>query len=81
MRVVFPLLRPITGTVAILTGVIIWNEFFISLIFLSGSDAETLPVAVYLVRRRVPDASGTSSSPASRSSPAPILVFFLFAQR
>jgi raffinose/stachyose/melibiose transport system permease protein len=46
-RVVFPLLRPITGTVAILTGLFIWNDFFASLIFLGGSGRETLPVAVY----------------------------------
>lgn len=47
VRVVFPLLRPITGTVAILTGLFIWNDFFLSLIFLSGSTQQTLPVAVY----------------------------------
>ena len=27
-RVVFPLLRPVTGTVAVLTGLVIWNDFF-----------------------------------------------------
>ncbi len=47
LRVVFPLLRPITGTVAILTGLFIWNDFFVSLIFLGGSNHQTLPVAVY----------------------------------
>ena len=29
-RVVFPLLRPITGTVAVLIGIFIWNDFFIA---------------------------------------------------
>jgi len=47
VRVVFPLLRPVTGTVAILTGLFIWNDFFASQIFLGGSGAQTLPVAVY----------------------------------
>jgi raffinose/stachyose/melibiose transport system permease protein len=47
IRVVFPLLRPVTGTVAILTGLFIWNDFFASLIFLGGSGHQTLPVAVY----------------------------------
>jgi raffinose/stachyose/melibiose transport system permease protein len=46
-RVVFPLLRPVTGTVAIFTGLIIWNDFFLALIFLSGTDNTPLPVAVY----------------------------------
>jgi raffinose/stachyose/melibiose transport system permease protein len=47
LRVVLPLLRPVTGTVAILTGLFIWNDFFASLIFLGGSGRETLPVAIY----------------------------------
>lgn len=45
--VVFPLLSPATGTVAILTGSLIWNDFMVPLIFLSGSKASTLPVAIY----------------------------------
>ncbi|MDQ4490831.1 carbohydrate ABC transporter permease [Sinomonas sp. ASV486] len=47
IRIVFPLLRPITATVAVLTGVMVWNDFFVQLIFLSGSPLQTLPVAVY----------------------------------
>lgn len=47
MRVAFPLLAPATGTVAILTGLISWNDFFTALIFLSGSDQATLPVVIY----------------------------------
>lgn len=47
MRVVFPLLLPVTGTVAILTGLFIWNDFFVSLIYLSGSTKETVPVVIY----------------------------------
>ena len=46
-RVVFPLLLPVTGTVAILAGLIVWNDFFLSLIFLSGTPNATLPVAIY----------------------------------
>lgn len=46
-RVVFPLLRPATGTVAILAGLLIWNDFFAPLIFLSGSAHATLPVVIY----------------------------------
>jgi raffinose/stachyose/melibiose transport system permease protein len=47
VSIVFPLLRPATGTVAILTGLIIWNDFFTPLIFLSGSTHATLPVVIY----------------------------------
>jgi raffinose/stachyose/melibiose transport system permease protein len=47
MTIVFPLLSPATGTVAIMTGIIIWNDFFTPLIFLAGSGNETIPVAVF----------------------------------
>lgn len=47
VQVVFPLLAPATGTIAIMTGIIVWNDFFTPLIFLNGSNAATLPVVVY----------------------------------
>lgn len=46
-RVVFPLVRPVTGTVVILNGLFIWNDFFIPLLYLSGTGNQTLPVAIY----------------------------------
>jgi raffinose/stachyose/melibiose transport system permease protein len=46
-RVVLPLMAPATGTVAILAGLIVWNDFFTALIFLGGSESQTLPVAMY----------------------------------
>ncbi|MDX6486143.1 MAG: raffinose/stachyose/melibiose transport system permease protein [Gaiellaceae bacterium] len=79
-RVVFPLLRPITVTVAVLLGVIVWNEFFVALIFLTGSRIQTLPVALYsyagaYVTRWNLIYAGVVISVG------PILLFYLFAQR
>lgn len=45
-RVVVPLLRPITTTVAMLAGLIVWNDFFLALIFMSGTPIATLPLAL-----------------------------------
>lgn len=45
-QVVFPLLRPVTGTVLILNAVFIWNDFLTPLLYLSGTDRQTVPVAV-----------------------------------
>jgi raffinose/stachyose/melibiose transport system permease protein len=45
--VVFPLLAPATGTVMILTGIVIWNDFMLPLIFLGTSRSTTLPVVIY----------------------------------
>lgn len=45
--VVFPLMKPITGTLIILTAVATWNDFLTPLLYLSGSDQQTVTVAVY----------------------------------
>jgi len=79
-RVVFPLLRPITATVAVLLGIIVWNEFFITLIFLAGSHAQTLPVAL---NSFVGDYSAQWNLIFAGVviTVAPVLVFYLFTQR
>lgn len=45
--VVFPLLRPITGTVIILNGIFVWNDFLTPLLYLSGTPNQTIPVAIF----------------------------------
>jgi raffinose/stachyose/melibiose transport system permease protein len=45
--VVLPLLRPVTGTAAILNAIFIWNDFLTPLLYLSGTDQQTVPVATY----------------------------------
>lgn len=47
VNIVFPLLRPVTGTVVILNVVGIWNEFFVPLLYLSGSGNATTTIAIY----------------------------------
>lgn len=49
-RIVFPLLRPITASVVILTGITTWNDFLTPLLYVGGSSQETLPVAIYSFR-------------------------------
>jgi raffinose/stachyose/melibiose transport system permease protein len=46
-QVVFPLLRPVTGTVLILNAVFVWNDFLTPLLYLGGSEKETIPVRVF----------------------------------
>ena len=79
-RVVFPLLRPVTGTVAIFTGLIIWNDFFLSLIFLNGTNKTPLPVAVYTFVGAFASRWNLNFA-AVIVSLLPVLIFFLFAQR
>lgn len=50
IRIVFPLLRPITGTVIILNAISAWNDFLTPLLYVGGTRLETLPVAIFSFR-------------------------------
>lgn len=80
LRVVFPLLRPVTATVAMLATVIIWNDFFVQVIFLSGSPRLTLPVAVYSFVGQYATQWNLVFA-AVIITILPLLAFYLFAQR
>lgn len=47
VSVILPLLRPALGTVAIFSTIFAWNDFMTPLLFLSGSESRTLPIAIY----------------------------------
>lgn len=47
LSIVFPLLRPITGTVIILNAITVWNDFLVPLLYLSGTPQQTVTVALY----------------------------------
>jgi raffinose/stachyose/melibiose transport system permease protein len=81
-RIVLPLMSPATGTgtVAILTGLIIWNDFFTSLIFLGGSSAQTLPVTMYYYIGSLVSKWNEIFAIVIISM-IPILVFYLIAQK
>jgi raffinose/stachyose/melibiose transport system permease protein len=79
-RVVLPLMAPATGTVAILTGLIVWNDFFTALIFLGGSDNQTLPVSMYYYVGSLVSAWNKIFAIVIVSM-VPILAFYLFAQK
>jgi raffinose/stachyose/melibiose transport system permease protein len=47
LSVVFPLMRPVTGTVIILNAISIWNAFLVPLLYVGGSSWQTVPLAVF----------------------------------
>ncbi len=79
-RVVFPLLRPIAATVAVLAAVLIWNDFFLQLVFLAGSSHQTVVVAIYSFVGEYATNWNLVFATVILSI-APILVFYVFAQR
>lgn len=80
LRVVMPLLLPVTGTVAILDGLFIWNQFFTQLVFLSGTNISTVPVTVYLLAGANVQSWNVIFAAATVAI-VPVFLFFLFAQR
>jgi raffinose/stachyose/melibiose transport system permease protein len=79
-RIVLPLMAPATGTVAILTGLIVWNDFFSALIFLGGSENQTLTVSMYYYVGSLVSAWNKIFAIVIISM-IPILGFYLFAQK
>jgi raffinose/stachyose/melibiose transport system permease protein len=79
-RIVLPLMAPATGTVAILAGLIVWNDFFTPLIFLGGSDQQTLPVAMYYYIGSLVSQWNQIFAIVILSM-IPILTFYLIAQK
>ncbi|MCH4885951.1 carbohydrate ABC transporter permease [Acidaminobacter sp. JC074] len=45
-RIILPLLKPVTATVVILTGVWVWNDYQFSLYFLQKQDMRTITLAI-----------------------------------
>jgi raffinose/stachyose/melibiose transport system permease protein len=80
LRIVFPLMGPATGTVAILAGLIVWNDFFTALIFLNGSSYQTLPVMMYNFVGSLVSQWNLIFAVVIVSM-IPILAFYVFAQK
>jgi raffinose/stachyose/melibiose transport system permease protein len=79
-KIVFPLLRPITGTVLILNAVFVWNDFFTPLLYLGGSPNETVPVRIFgFVGQYVSDYGLVFAGLVLAA--LPIIVIFLLLQR
>lgn len=79
-RIVLPLLKPVTTTIAILHSLWIWNDFLLPLITLSSEKNRTIPIASsvyfgqYLNEWHLAMAALTMAS-------IPVIIFFIFMQR
>jgi raffinose/stachyose/melibiose transport system permease protein len=80
-RVMFPLARPMAGTVALLCFLNTWNDFFTPLVFTLGkSELRTLPIGMFaFLGERTTD--WTPMLAATVITLLPIIVVFLFLQR
>ncbi len=80
LRVVLPLLKPVTATVVILTSVAVWNEFALSGYLLTDPAVRTIAPAIAAFFGQQSSDLGAAAA-ASLMAVVPVLVAYLFLQR
>lgn len=79
-KIIFPIMRPMHATVAVITALAVWNDVMTPLIIMAGSSENTLPLAQLNFQSQF----GTNYNLAFASyllSLIPILVFYLICQK
>ncbi len=80
VRVIFPLMKPVTATVTILAGTFIWNDYQMSLYMLTTSDMRTITTAIGAFFSQQSSNMGAAAA-ASLMGMLPILLAYLFLQQ
>jgi raffinose/stachyose/melibiose transport system permease protein len=78
-RIIFPMLRPITATVAIVNSLWIWNDFLLPRLVLTH-ETQTLPLSTYLFYGQYTTEYGQVMA-GMLLAVIPIITLFLFLQR
>ncbi len=78
-RIIFPMLRPITATVAIVNSLWIWNDFLLPRLVLT-TDTQTLPLSTYLFYGQYSTQYGQAMA-GLLLAVIPIIIFYLVLQR
>ena len=79
-QIIFPLMKPMHATVAVLTALGTWNDVMTPLVIMSGSGMNTLPLAQLTFQTQF----GTNYNLAFASyllALLPMLIFYIFAQK
>ncbi len=79
-KIIFPVMRPMHATVAVLTALAVWNDVMTPLVIMEGSEQNTLPLAQLNFQSQF----GTNYNLAFASyllSLIPILVFYIICQK
>ena len=78
-RIVFPMLRPVTATVAIVNSLWIWNDFLLPRLVLTP-ETQTLPLSTYLFYGQYSTQYGQAMA-GLLLAVLPIIIFYLVLQR
>ena len=79
-KVVFPVMKPMHATVAIITALAVWNDVMTPLVIMAGSGQNTLPLAQLNFQTQF----GTNYNLAFASyllSLIPVLIFYIICQK
>lgn len=79
-KVIFPIMKPMHATVAVITALSVWNDVMTPLVIMSGSGMNTLPLAQMTFQTQF----GTNYNLAFASyllALLPILIFYLICQK
>ncbi len=79
-KVIFPLMKPMHATVAVMTALAVWNDVMTPLVIMAGSGVNTLPLAQMNFQSQF----GTNYNLAFASyllSLIPILIFYVVCQK
>ncbi|MDE5908193.1 MAG: carbohydrate ABC transporter permease [Lachnospiraceae bacterium] len=79
-KIIFPIMKPMHATVAVLTALSVWNDVMTPLVILAGSGQNTLPLAQLNFQTQF----GTNYNLAFASyllSLIPILIFYIICQK
>ena len=79
-KIIFPIMKPMHATVAVLTALGTWNDVMTPLVIMSGTGKNTLPLAQLNFQTQF----GTNYNLAFASyllAPLPILIFYLICQK
>jgi len=79
-NIVFPVLKPVNVTVAVLTALAFWNDFTLSLIFVNNERVRTLPLVQYSFIGQY-GADLPKAFAAVMMMMVPVLIFYVVAQK
>ena len=80
IRIIFPLLKPITATVIILNTLNFWNSFLLPLLVLTKEEVKTLPLFAYSFLGQY-SSNYDAQLPAVIMTGLPLVIFYLFMQK
>lgn len=80
-RIIFPLLKPVTSTIIILSGISIYNDFVNPLYFLPGADNPTVQLTLYNFLSRYNTSWNLLFADVVLISIPPLILFIFFNKR